>query len=561
MTTIDTHLDGFALMTTGDNPSSAETVTIQPPQAWKVLIVDTDDTLEALAANTFVNETFHNRQIEIITASSSAQAKVQLQQHPDCALILMSINLELDQAGFFVVHFIRNKLDNQFLRIILFTESEEQVAQHGLIASYDFDDLRLKADLSSDHLYTVVLTNLRTYEKMISTESLRCLLVEQLNTRTKKLATQQTAFLKLKKAIETTELGITITDNHGRIVYANSADAQMHGYTVEELIGQPANIYARPEIRKSFNVEKPDFKAYVNWKRESTNIRKDGSEFPVTLISNIIKNLEGNPIGMVVVCENITERKQAEMALKESEQHLRELNATKDKFFSIIAHDLNNPLSTLLGYSDLILQIYETASSEEIYEMLGRLNGSAHLLNKLIENLFQWSLTQIDGLNFDPAMINLHQIVKNNVDLFKFTAINKGIVLHTTVFEELEVFVDQNMITTVIRNLVSNGLKFTGRGGSVTISTTIDDGEVTIHVQDTGVGIDPKNIPSLFLLNESCSTPGTEQEVGTGLGLILCKEFVEINGGTIWVESKQTIGSTFSFTLPLNQPADSSNLD
>jgi len=313
-------------------------------------------------------------------------------------------------------------------------------------------------------------------------------------------------------------------------VYANSADAQMHGYTVEELIGQPANIYARPEIRKSFNVEKPDFKAYVNWKRESTNIRKDGSEFPVTLISNIIKNLEGNPIGMVVVCENITERKQAEMALKESEQHLRELNATKDKFFSIIAHDLNNPLSTLLGYSELILQIYETASSEEIYEMLGRLNRSANLLHKLIENLFQWSLAQIDGLNCEPAMINLHQIVKNNADLFKFTAVNKG-------------------------------LKFTGRGGSVTISTTIDDGEVTIHVRDTGVGIDPKNIPGLFLLDENCSTPGTEQEVGTGLGLILCKEFVEINGGTIWVESKQTIGSTFSFTLPLNQPADSSNPD
>ncbi len=264
---------------------------------------------------------------------------------------------------------------------------------------------------------------------------------------------------------------------------------------------------------------------------------------------------------MVVVCENITERKQAEMALKESEQHLRELNATKDKFFSIIAHDLRNPLATLLGYSDLILQIYKTASSEEIYEMLGRLNGSAHLLNKLIENLFQWSLTQIDGLNFEPAMINLHQIVKNNVDLFKFTAINKGILLHTTVFEELEVFADQNMITTVIRNLVSNGLKFTGRGGSVTISTTIDDGEVTIHVQDTGVGIDPKNIPSLFLLDKSCSTPGTEQEVGTGLGLILCNEFVEINGGTIRVESEQKIGSTFSFTLPLNQPADSSNPD
>jgi PAS domain S-box-containing protein len=561
MTTIDKYSDSFAFMTTGDNPSSTETSTIQPLQAWKVLIVDTDDTLETLAANTFVDQSFHDRQIEIITASSSAQTKTQLQQHPDCALILMNINLELDQAGFSVVQFIRNELDNQFLRIILFSASEEQVAEHGFIASYDFDDLRLKADLSPDHLYTMVVTNLRTYEKMIGTESLRCLLVEQLKTRTKKLATQQTAFLKLKKAIETTELGITITDNHGRIAYANSADAQMHGYTVEELIGQPANIYARPEIRKSFNVEKPDFKAYMNWKRESTNIRKDGSEFPVTLISNMIKNLEGNPIGMVVVCENITERKQAEMALKKSEQHLRELNATKDKFFSIIAHDLRNPLTTLLGYSDLILQIYETTSSEEIYEMLGKLNGSANQLHKLIENLFQWSRAQIDGLNFEPAMISLHQIVKTNVDLFKFTAIKKDIILHTTVFEELEVFADQNMITTVIRNLISNGLKFTDRGGSVTISTTIDDGEVTIRVRDTGVGIDLKNIPSLFLLNESCSTPGTEQEVGTGLGLILCKEFVEINGGTIRVESKQKIGSTFSFTLPLNQPADSSNLD
>jgi len=237
--------------------------------------------------------------------------------------------------------------------------------------------------------------------------------------------------------------------------------------------------------------------------------------------------------------------------IQQQAEKLAESNATKDKFFSIIAHDLKNPFTSILGFSNLILGNKSKFSEEDIINFVTQISDSAKNTFKLLENLLTWSRSQTGKLEYYPIVLNINSIICNSKSLIQYIAQGKNITIEFDVEKNIEVFADENMINTVIRNLLSNAVKYTHKGGKIVLKAVSQNNQLLIEISDNGVGIPPQKIEKLFKISEKVSTLGTENEAGTGLGLLLCKEFVEKNGGKIWVESTQNIGSKFFFTLPL----------
>ncbi len=236
---------------------------------------------------------------------------------------------------------------------------------------------------------------------------------------------------------------------------------------------------------------------------------------------------------------------------KKVNKQLKELNAAKDKFFGIIAHDLKNPFNAIFGFTSILKSEYDTLSTEERLEFIDHIEQAGKHTYELLQNLLFWSQSQTGKIIFNPAAINLSKIVRLSVSVNEAISRNKNISLLADVDENLDVYVDEEMIKTVLRNLISNGIKFSREGGTVTLTVKKNASFAEVTVQDTGVGIRREDLEHLFNIESISSTRGTAGEQGTGLGLTLCKEFVEKNGGVIYVESKLNEGSKFIFTLPI----------
>lgn len=236
--------------------------------------------------------------------------------------------------------------------------------------------------------------------------------------------------------------------------------------------------------------------------------------------------------------------------LLEQKQSLVKLNATKDKFFSIIAHDLRNPLGSFKNISEYLSSNLDDMPREEQKEFLDLMKDTANNVFSLLENLLEWSSSQRGALKFAPEDIQLDFLVKQTLSVLELNAKNKGITLNSNIPNDCIVFVDSKMINTVIRNLTSNAIKFTNEGGNINIIAKHFTDCVQISVEDDGLGMDELSVAKLFRIDVNHSTLGTNEEKGTGLGLILCKEFVEKNSGRIWVESELGVGSKFIFTVP-----------
>jgi two-component system sensor histidine kinase/response regulator len=268
---------------------------------------------------------------------------------------------------------------------------------------------------------------------------------------------------------------------------------------------------------------------------------------------SIVKGFEVGAMDYVTKPFNGAEllaRVKTHLALKRAKEELQEANAAKDKFFSIIAHDLRSPFSHLISLPELIEENIDRYSKDQIKRFLSGLRISAKNIFALLENLLAWSRLQRGVMEYSPKEIFLEEIAMNNVYLFQSGAEQKQITLRTLVQENTIVYADHKMVETIIRNLLSNALKFTDTGGTIDISAIPNDNFVEIAISDTGTGMSEKVISKLFRLDIKYSKSGTAGEKGTGLGLLLCKDLVEKNRGRIWVESEVGKGSTFKFTLP-----------
>ena len=250
------------------------------------------------------------------------------------------------------------------------------------------------------------------------------------------------------------------------------------------------------------------------------------------------------------------ERKAAQDKMVCYTRELNDLNNTKDKFFSIIAHDLKGPFNAIMGFSDILATEWEDYTDEERLNFIRNINSSAKNTFRLLENLLEWSMAQTGKMKFQPSRIDLSLLANDVVMLLRDQAEKKQIKLYTAVNFNTFVFADENMVRTIFRNLVSNAIKFTNSGGQIRIltrevqSSKEKPAMVEVCIVDTGIGIEPDLIPKLFRIEEQTKTSGTAKEKGTGLGLIICRELVEKNSGKIYVESESEKGSRFCFTLP-----------
>jgi signal transduction histidine kinase len=278
-----------------------------------------------------------------------------------------------------------------------------------------------------------------------------------------------------------------------------------------------------------------------------------------TTISPVL-NAEGEISAMIAIDSDITDLKKAENQINKQKQEienqrdeLKKLNATKDKFFSILAHDLKNSFQSITGFSDVITRGFDEINDDRKKEFLKIIMDSSISASTLLENLLNWARTQTNQIKFEPSLFDLKDIVSQNILMLNVNARNKDISLTEDVSENLSVFADLNMVNTIVRNFLTNAIKFTPIKGKVNITSKIEDDRVLISVTDTGIGMDEETLSKLYMLDEFHNAEGTSGEKGTGLGMIVCKEFALLNGSDISIRSKKNEGSTFTFSLPLSK--------
>jgi PAS domain S-box-containing protein len=251
-----------------------------------------------------------------------------------------------------------------------------------------------------------------------------------------------------------------------------------------------------------------------------------------------------------VIVSDITERKQAQKEAFEKNKQFEKLIVEKDKLFSIVSHDLRSPINGILGLTGLIVEETESFSKDHIREIAKSIHTSAGSITQLLQGLLEWSQLQRGNITFDPQPEMLLNSVKKCTNVLQESARAKNITLHTQVPDNIKVFADRQMLETVIRNLITNAIKFTPKGGRITMNCSEQEpGIITVSISDDGIGMPAQILEKIFSLSTKINRKGTEGELSSGLGLIMCKELIEKNGGKIWAESKESKGSVFYFTL------------
>ena len=339
-------------------------------------------------------------------------------------------------------------------------------------------------------------------------------------------------------------------DTDAVIREVNLSASKMFGVDRGKLIGKRFATYVPPgewDTFKSFL--DAVFNSPEKHSLELKVVNKDKRIFHVLLEGLELNDSLEQGRKCQVALVDLTEYKRVEDVLKAYSEELKVLNATKDKFFSIIAHDLRSPFQSLLSSSEMLATQIGDLSREDIVLVSKGLNDNLINLHGLLENLLHWSLMQRNMLEFKPTTLNLYDVVNKVIQISNQSAIKKNIALSNKVDTAIIVYADVDMLRSVVQNLVVNAIKFTQPGGRITVSSSDKKSYVEVSVRDTGRGIESERISKLFSFNTISTTSGTGGEKGTGLGLPLCREFVERNNGNIWVESEPGKGSKFTFTL------------
>ncbi len=334
----------------------------------------------------------------------------------------------------------------------------------------------------------------------------------------------------------------------GAILNANLSAAEFYGCTITELCGKNIN---------DINGLQPEQVAAERLK--AIEEKRNYFVFPHKLFSGGEKIVEVHSSPIIYhntkilfsIIHDITERTIAEKALKNREEELQKQNIDKNRFISILGHDLKGPLTSIRALLDIITPEIRNYSMDEIEKMINMINSSVHNTTNLLEDILMWARSNSNNISFEPKLVTISSICTKVIESLKLIAKNKNIAIKYTTAQEINVFADSNMLDTILRNLISNAIKFTNRNGLVNVYAESNQSYVTITVSDNGVGISPTEINKLFDLSQKITSVGTENEKGTGLGLLLCKEFVEKHNGKIWVESQLGKGSDFKFEIPL----------
>ncbi len=348
---------------------------------------------------------------------------------------------------------------------------------------------------------------------------------------------------------------IYFKDLKGRFFLTNQLHIRKLGFkTVEEFSGKTDfDLFTDEHARQAFDDEQAIIRTGQSISKEEKETHLDGAVTWASTSKMPLRDTHGNIVGTFGISKDITRIKTVEQELRQTQKKLVEANAAKDMFFSIIAHDLKNPFNSLIGLSDLMIGDFDEMDDDEKMEMLQSIHGISESTYNLLENLLDWSRLQSGAMEVDPEQLSPAEIATDVISLLEGQALAKKITIRNTIDPEISLFADKNMVRTILRNLVSNAVKFTYPGGHVLIKAAAATGYTLLKVKDNGIGISAENIAKLFRLSQMVKTYGTADESGTGLGLILCHDFARKNHGNISVESTPGSGSTFSVKLPASQ--------
>ncbi|MFA5011042.1 MAG: ATP-binding protein [Ignavibacteria bacterium] len=340
-------------------------------------------------------------------------------------------------------------------------------------------------------------------------------------------------------------------DIQGNIIFVNSYGLKMlnitseeleKGINISEIIIPAEHAYLKENLN---NILRNETLYNINY----TCITKTGKRIPISV--NAAPKIEnGETVGIRGVAMDMTEHIQIQEALIKHAKELKDLNASKDKFFSIVAHDLKSPFQGLLGFSEFLYTDFDVLTEIERKEYIGHVRTSARNAHNLLDHLLQWSRLQTNRIEVIPQKLNLYSEVNSVIELLISNAIRKRISLINNVNKDIYIIADVNMLNSILQNLISNALKFTRQDGEVKIESETINGVVKVKIIDNGVGMDDVDIKKLFEIDQQYTRLGTMNEKGTGLGLLLCKEMIELNGGNISVESELGKGSKFIIELP-----------
>jgi PAS domain S-box-containing protein len=343
---------------------------------------------------------------------------------------------------------------------------------------------------------------------------------------------------------------IWIADVNGLFSFVNSVWCEFTGRKMGEELGLNWLQNVHPD---HVNELLSTYKKSLDGKTKFSNqfrIKDKDNDYKWVMMSGTPRINQTNAfLGLIGTCTDITEQKKNEEKIENINTELAEIIATKDKFFSIISHDLRSPLSGLTGILEIISTEDDAFDKEDRQEIMKEAFVSAKNIYNLLENLLEWSQVQTGKITYEPKNIQLLSMLSSITNLYQQNLKTKGIVLSINVSSNISVNVDKKITETILRNLVSNAIKFTPLNGSIAVSAKISEDVVKVSVSDNGVGMDKDKLEKLFRIDSARSTKGTAKEPGTGLGLILCKELVEIQKGKILIESEVDKGSIFTFTL------------
>jgi PAS domain S-box-containing protein len=368
---------------------------------------------------------------------------------------------------------------------------------------------------------------------------------------------------QFQSLIESIPSGIAIIQDN-KFAFINSAGRKLFGENAEKKFdGNNISNIVHPESETIFQEKiKSVLQGNTTPTFEVTLVHANGTSFTAD-VTMIQTSYQEKP-AIQLIANDISARKNIENALhisedkyrllaenlSKNESRLKDIVDTKDKFFSLIAHDLRSPFNSILGFLDLLQSQYEMFNDTEKKNYLKLIDGDTKKTLKLLDNLLEWANVQTGQISFEPTKQKLLPIVRNVEETLESALKLKMLKLDYNIPDKFEVFADANMLTTILRNLISNAKKYSHLGGVITLSVEAKDDFIEIGISDTGIGMNEETRKKIFLVNGQVSTPGTANEVGSGLGLILCKEFVEKHDGTIWVESEEGIGSKFILRLP-----------
>jgi len=383
-------------------------------------------------------------------------------------------------------------------------------------------------------------------EGMVTEDNRQCLVIAVDITNRKqaeeKLSVNEEIF---NQFLENSSIYIFFKDENIRSLRLSRNFEKMLGKPLDELLGKSMFELFPSDLAKS--MVEADIQILKSGEEVSVEEEFNGRYY--TTVKFPIQ-VEGKPKFLAGFTIDITEQKLAEQGLKESEANLRELNATKDKFFSIIAHDLKSPFNSIIGFSNLLARQIQEMDYTAIKEYASIIENSSLQAMDLLMNLLEWSRSHTGRIVFTPEKIDITASINQATELFSALALQKSITIYKKIQDRIFISADKAMISTILRNLISNALKFTNNGGKIVISAEQMSNELIVSVMDDGVGIGKDSIGKLFRIDVSYSTLGTQNEKGTGLGLLLCKEFIDKHGGRIWVESEPGKGSKFFFSIP-----------